>query len=302
MRPAGAWRSALAGNRQPAGDRLPPSRPAWRRTWRSLHPINRAASDDDSHFSECGESSARADIAGPQPLSSSAAERCQQGSAHVAAPRCRRADGPLSGHHLVPRHRAGVPVVMGAGNSPRDPLAGSADRRDGPVRSPGIVTGSTSERPALLAFGLYALELWRPDALVPDIAFALGTTAAREWVRPPLSQPFDDPGLPAELALVLHGVKDHFGSPMTLQSMAAIGGRSVSTLHRLFRQHLHRSPTDWVAELRVDRADTLLSTTPSQRRRGGPGVRFHRPAVRLPGLHQAARASPTAWRSRRQVR
>jgi len=206
------------------------------------------------------------------------------------------------GLHLIPRHRAGVPVVMRAAHSPRDLLAGSADRRDGPAGPPGIVTGSTSERPALHAFGLYVLELWRLDALVPDIAFELGATAAREWERPPLSQPFDDPGVPPELALVLHWVKDHLGSPMTLQSMAAISGRSVSTLHRLFSQHLRRSPTDWVAERRVDHADTLLSTTHLSVAEVARVCGFADPLYFSRVFTRRRGASPTAWRSRRQVR
>lgn len=206
------------------------------------------------------------------------------------------------GLHLVPHHRMRVPVVMRAAHNPRDPLAGSVTRWDGPVGPPGIVTSSTSERPALLAFALYALELWRLDALVPDIAFALGAMAAREWERPPLSRPFDDPSVPAELALVLHWVMDHLGSPVTLQSMASMSGRSVSTVRRLFRQHLRRSPTDWVVEQRVDHADTLLSTTHLSIAEVARSCGFSDPLYFSRVFTKRRGTSPTAWRARRQVR
>lgn len=206
------------------------------------------------------------------------------------------------GLHLIPHHRADVPVVMRAAHNPRDPLAGSAHRWDGPVGQRGLITGTTSERPALLAFALYALELWRLDALGPDFAFALGSMATREWERPPLSLPFGDPKVPAELAQVLHWVKDHLESPVTLQSMAIMSGRSVSTLHRLFKQHLQRSPTDWVVEQRVDLADTLLSTTHLSVAQVALACGFSDPLYFSRVFTRRRGASPTAWRARRQVR
>jgi AraC family transcriptional regulator, arabinose operon regulatory protein len=206
------------------------------------------------------------------------------------------------GLHLVPRHRTGVPVVMRAAHHPSDPLAGSADRQDGPVGPRGLVMGWVSERPTLYAFALYVLELWRLDALGPDLAFGLGAMAAREWARPPSTRPFDDPTVPAELAQVLHWVSDHLDAPVTLQSMATVSGRSVSTLHRLFRQHLHRSPTDWVVEQRVALADALLSTTHLSVAEVGRACGFSDPLYFSRVFSRRRGASPTAWRARRQVR
>jgi AraC-like DNA-binding protein len=206
------------------------------------------------------------------------------------------------GLHLIPRHRGGVPVVMRAAHDPRDPLAGSDDRRDGPMGRPGVVIGSATERPALHALALYVLELWRLDALDPDLALGLGAMAAREWTRPPSPPPFDDPTVPAELAQVLHWVTDHLDSPMTLQSMATVSGRSVSTLHRLFKQHLHRSPTDWVTAQRVALADTLLSTTHLSVAEVGRACGFSDPLYFSRVFSRRRGVSPTAWRARRQVR
>jgi transcriptional regulator GlxA family with amidase domain len=84
--------------------------------------------------------------------------------------------------------------------------------------------------------------------------------------------------------------------------MATMSGRSVSTLHRLFRHHLQRSPTDWVTELRVDRADTLLSTTHLSVAEVARACGFTEPLYFSLVFTRRRGASPTAWRARRQIR
>ena len=195
------------------------------------------------------------------------------------------------GLHLVPRHRAGVPVVMRAAHNSRDPLSGSADRRDGPVGPSGIVTGSTSERPALLAFGLYALELWRLDALVPGSAFALGAIAARVAAATAVAAIRRPRGAGRARARTALGE-----GPSRVAGDAPVDGSHQRAIGQ------HPAPTVQAAPAPLanglgGRASgrpcgRAVVHHPSQRRRGGPCVRLRRPAVLFARLHQSSRGQP----------
>ena len=61
------------------------------------------------------------------------------------------------------------------------------------------------------------------------------------------------------LARALRHIEQHYAQPLTAAGLAAHCGVSTTTLFRLFREHLGRSPIDTVIRLRMKHARTKYS-------------------------------------------
>jgi AraC-like DNA-binding protein len=87
---------------------------------------------------------------------------------------------------------------------------------------------------------------------------------ARDGAYAPLSSPAVAAGAPADgedarIAPVLAHLHAHYGDPaLSVAGLARRAHMSLSTLHRLFRRHTHMSVTDYVTQLRIGRASSLL--------------------------------------------
>ena len=73
-----------------------------------------------------------------------------------------------------------------------------------------------------------------------------------------LSCPAREPALPAILQNVLEKIKQDYGKSIEMKSLADSSGISVSTLTRLFKQHLGKTPHQYLIGLRMRQAARLL--------------------------------------------
>ncbi len=166
------------------------------------------------------------------------------------------------GMHLVPWHRDRVDVELSIPHWPGHELAGVAWRRDAPlVADAGVLVTDQARRPQLATLMHYAAQLWDPPG--PDVASAkaLGVLAVRELTTEPPAAPHDDLRMPGELRRLLIWIERHLADQITVPSIAAVVGISVTSVNRLFRRHLGTSPMSWVIDRRIERAARLLSTT-----------------------------------------
>lgn len=63
------------------------------------------------------------------------------------------------------------------------------------------------------------------------------------------------------LSRVTEYIECHFSEPLTLEALAAVGGRSKCTLIRMFRRAFGRTPIGYLLELRLERAAGELRNT-----------------------------------------
>nr|WP_268878754.1 AraC family transcriptional regulator [Victivallis lenta] len=73
-----------------------------------------------------------------------------------------------------------------------------------------------------------------------------------------LSCPAQKPALPAILQNVLEKLRQDYGKSIEMKSLADSSGISVSTLTRLFKQHLGKTPHQYLIGLRMRQAARLL--------------------------------------------
>ncbi len=77
---------------------------------------------------------------------------------------------------------------------------------------------------------------------------------ARAYTRIPAAQrrPLD------QISRLLGHLEQHYAGPMTVEDLANVARMSTSSLFRLFRHHVGRSPVDYLIRLRIGRAAGLL--------------------------------------------
>ncbi|HET6159511.1 MAG TPA: helix-turn-helix domain-containing protein [Dongiaceae bacterium] len=129
---------------------------------------------------------------------------------------------------------------------------------------------------------------------------------AQDGDHAPLSSPAiaAAPAQDARIAPVLAYLHANYGDPaLSVAALARRAHMSLSTLHRLFRRHTHRSVTDYVAQLRIGRASALLigGDRPVAHIADEAGYRnlanFHRQFKAMKGV--TPRAFRQAYRDRR---
>jgi AraC-like DNA-binding protein len=168
----------------------------------------------------------------------------------------------LGGVHIIPDHTPTEPVVFDVAHDPSSSLAGNPDRRDCELQGlEGIVKGRFTEHSALFFLAEYTVQLFHPQP--PDEWLARITAQQLLYHLTQLSSnPLQEAvGLPPELLRLMDYVHNHLDKPITLQDLAALAEKSQATLHRLFQQHLHTSPAQWIADQRFHEAQRLCRTT-----------------------------------------
>ncbi|MCF7864199.1 MAG: AraC family transcriptional regulator [Kiritimatiellales bacterium] len=168
----------------------------------------------------------------------------------------------LGGIHIIPDHKPTAPVVFAVAHEPSSPLAENPSRRDCELPGlDGIVKGRFQERSALLFLAEYTVQLFHPQ---PPEEWLARLTARQLLFH--LTQLSSNPqqeavGLPPELLRLMDYVHNNLKKPITLHDLASLAEKSPATLHRLFQQHLHTSPVQWVADQRFNEAQRLCRTT-----------------------------------------
>ncbi len=79
-------------------------------------------------------------------------------------------------------------------------------------------------------------------------SYAQHTDLGEAWQEPPLEE-------------TLRWATANVSMPLTVEDLARHAHMSVRSFHRYFRAHVGTTPTDWLAHLRVQRAQQLLQTT-----------------------------------------
>ena len=88
-----------------------------------------------------------------------------------------------------------------------------------------------------------------------------GTVIGLVGLMHPITTPDDQRTHFQELQRVMEYIDDHFLDEITAERLAKIAGFSVPHFNRRFREILRLSPMEYVASLRIQEAQRLLSTT-----------------------------------------
>jgi AraC family transcriptional regulator, arabinose operon regulatory protein len=166
------------------------------------------------------------------------------------------------GMHVIPAHRADAPVELTIAHDPRHHLYASSARSPGSPPSGGrrVVATDEAQRPGLAMLVRYTISVFAAGP-TEDQARALGRLAMTELDRAPALDVREDPAVPPDLRRLLRWIDTGLAGPLTLRDLTRFDGRGASTLTRLFRRHLGRSPMDWVLQTRLDRASSMLAST-----------------------------------------
>lgn len=177
---------------------------------------------------------------------------------------CAAADDPffVYGMHVIPAHRSDAPVELTVAHDQRHHLYRSPDRSAGtpPTIGRTVVATDESQRPGLAMLVGYTISVFAAGP-TRDQARALGRLALDELDRIPALDVRENPSVPPELRRLLRWIDTRLGEPLALRDLARFDGRGASTLTRMFRRHLDRSPMDWVLQARIDRASSMLAST-----------------------------------------
>ena len=204
------------------------------------------------------------------------------------------------GMHVIPAHARDVPIELTVAHDPRHHLYGTAARSPGPRAGHEVVRTDESRRPALAMLVRYAIAVFGAGAR-DDQARALGRLAIAELESTPEVDVRADPAVPAELRRLLRWIDAHLTEPLALRDLVRVDGRGTSTLNRLFRDHLGRSPMDWVLHCRVERACALLSSTHRGVAEIARETGFDDPYYFSRVFKARTGRSPRAWRTHRQI-
>lgn len=71
-------------------------------------------------------------------------------------------------------------------------------------------------------------------------------------------QPSDDPEIPKLLNEIVLKIQNNISLPLKLSELASGAGCSESTVQRMFRKYLDRTPAEYISQIRMNYAETLL--------------------------------------------
>ncbi len=168
----------------------------------------------------------------------------------------------LAGIHIIPHQNPGLPFVGLVAHRPGELPELADKRRDAPWPGlKGLKRGRFDGEPALKSLCEYIVRHWhgeRPkEAKQRVLARLLVEELTKFFNRP--SEPHL--ALPPDLQRALQFIDSHLAQPVYLTEAARVAGRSLSWLHRQFRDQLHTSPMEFVIAARIKRAKTLLATS-----------------------------------------
>lgn len=168
----------------------------------------------------------------------------------------------LGGVHIIPDHDRNHPVDFRVAHSREESVARHSWRRDDlQTATPSVIRGSFTWASRLRLLATYIVERYvqEPPAQEPmrQLAGLLLTELASAVVQRSASTIVP----PTSLNRMQLFIRDHLAAPLTVGAIAAVGGCSAATAHRLFKTHLGQTPYGYVLQVRMEAAQQLLRTT-----------------------------------------
>lgn len=206
----------------------------------------------------------------------------------------------LAGIHLIPRQRAGTPLVREAAHEP-GALPHLETRRldaDWP-RLRGTQRGHFDEDSPLQALADYVVRRVLQQAPGEPVLCALAALL-RDEMEAFFTHPHPTPRhrLTIDLQRAVQFIDDHVRQPVYLPQVAQVANRSLSWLHRQFRAVLHTTPTRYIIATRIRTAKYLLATSSQSVGEVGQAVGIDDPYYFSTLFKRHVGVSPRAYRRR----
>jgi AraC-like DNA-binding protein len=169
----------------------------------------------------------------------------------------------VAGVHIIPWCRPGVPVDFAVAHQPGDPLAFSPYRRDVAISELDRTrTGTFAAVPELDHLCEYCVLVF--DAMRSDepLARSLAVTLLKTIIRACAGSGEGRAALwPDPLQKMISYVEKHIQEPMSLDDLSIYSDLSASAVGRMFKKHTGVTPVEWIREIKMKNAKTLLATT-----------------------------------------
>lgn len=166
----------------------------------------------------------------------------------------------LAGIHVIPRQQPGTPLVRQVAHEPGALPQLEMRRQDAPWPGlDGLQRGHFDADDPLHALADYVVQRFQQESLAEQELRTLGGLLVDEMgrffaqPRPPRH------ALSRELQRAVQFIDDHLQQPIYLEHAAQVANRSLSWLHRAFRESLGTTPTRYVIAARIRRARQLLA-------------------------------------------
>jgi len=168
----------------------------------------------------------------------------------------------VGGVHFLAEHAFGRAVTFAVAHHKNDPLAGSPARRDRPLGVlDGLSGGAFEPADRLQLLATYIVECFQKSRPEEKTMRSLAELLIAELGCHEHSSGRDSRQIPGDLRAILEYVRSHSPDRLRVEDLARVAGRSIPTVHRLFRDYLGATPMQWIANLRIARAKELLQTT-----------------------------------------
>jgi AraC-like DNA-binding protein len=163
--------------------------------------------------------------------------------------------------HVIPKHAANHPVRFHVAHHERDELARVAYRQDvAPPELSGLKVGWLEAAMPLPHLLEYIVRLFIPGNPPEWLARQLAQELLHELILHEAAQTLHEHDVPPDLERMKQYVLFNLSRKMSLRELIEFSRLSPSTVGRMFRQHLHSTPVQWILRTKLDRAKTLLRT------------------------------------------
>jgi len=205
----------------------------------------------------------------------------------------------VAGIHIIPHQPMGTQLVRDASHRPGDKPDRLTTRRDAPWRGlQGLKRARFAGDPPLKALCEYIVRLCHDgkprESKLRELATLLVEEMTEFFCKPALAQALP----PIELQRVAQFIEDHLEAEIYLPKVAQVSGRSLSWLHRQFRQALDTTPMEFITAARIARARTLLATSSLRVGEVGRAVGIGDPYYFSKLFKARVNVSPLAYRKR----
>lgn len=205
----------------------------------------------------------------------------------------------LAGIHVIPHQPAGTRLVRNASHQPGDEPDRLTTHRDAPWRGlQGLKRGRFDGDSPLKAFCEYIVRLCHDgkprESKLRSLAELLVDEMTEFFCKPAVAHGL----LPIDLQRVVQFIEDHLDGEIYLSKAADVPGRSLSWLHRQFRQALDTTPMDFITAARIKRARALLATSTLRVAEVGRAVGIGDPYYFSKLFKAHVNVSPLAYRKR----
>jgi len=169
----------------------------------------------------------------------------------------------LCGVHVIPRHADSHPVTFRVSHQKHDPLACVRYRQDigaATAELAGLKVGWLETTAPLTYLLEYIVRLFVRGNPPEWRARQLARELLHELILHETSRKLHDDDVPPDLERMKQYVLFSLERKTSLRDLVEFSGLSASTVGRMFREHLHTTPVEWILQTKLERAKTLLRT------------------------------------------